>query len=234
MKVSVIVPTLNEAGSIEKVLSDVAKENVNEILVVDGHSTDGTIEIVKNMGHRVILQKKKGLGDAIKEGIENTEGDIVIIVDADGSHNTRDISKLVRKIYEGYDLVVASRYISGPRIKGLLFPDRQSSSYDDTFIREIGNRFFTYLCRKIYHLEIHDILMGFKAFRRSIFKKIKLSESGQQFDAEIVIKAKKAGFKIGEIPTVEHKRCYGKSKLSVPYHGFKILWVIIREMFSEV
>ena len=71
--------------------------------------------------------------------------------------------------------------------------------------------------------------MGFKAFKRSIFEKIALSEDGQQFDVEILIKAKKAGFIIGQIPVVEHKRGYGKSKLSVPYHGFKVLCVIIRE-----
>lgn len=232
MKVSVIVPTLNEVGSIEKVLQGISRENVDEILVIDGHSTDGTIEKVKSMGYRIILQKGMGLGNSIWQGIANTNGEIIVIVDADGSHDTTDISKLVGKIKEGYDLVVASRYISGPRLKGLFWRDRQSSSYDDTFIRELGNRIFTYLCRRIYNLEVHDILMGFKAFRRSILKKINLVESGQQFDAEIIIKAKKSGFRIGEVPTIEHKRTYGKSKLSVPYHGFKVLWVIIREMFN--
>ncbi|MBI3007943.1 MAG: glycosyltransferase [Candidatus Omnitrophica bacterium] len=231
MKVSVIVPSLNEAGAIEEILRGISRENVDEILVIDGNSTDGTIEIVKGMGYRLLMQSRKGLGNAIQEGIKNTNGEIIIIVDADGSHETRDIPKLVEKIKEGYDLVVGSRYISGPGLRGLFWCNRQSSSYDDTFIRELGNRIFTYLCRKIYHLEVHDILMGFKAFRREIFKKINLAESGQQFDAEIIIKAQKAGFKIGEVPTTEHKRTYGKSKLSVPYHGFKVLWVVIREMF---
>ncbi len=234
MRTSVIVPTLNEAGSIAKVLGDIAKENVDEILVVDGHSTDGTVEIVRRLGYRLLFQEGRGLGKAIGKGIEHTEGDVIIIVDADGSDETKDIPELIKRIGEGYDLVIGSRYIAGPRTGGLFFRDRQSSSYDDTFIREIGNRFFTYLARRIYHLEVHDILMGLKAFRRSMLKKIRLNESGQQFDAEIVIKAKKAGFKIGEIPTTEHKRLYGKSKLSVPYHGFKILWVIIREIFSGV
>lgn len=233
LSVSVIIPTLNESGSIEKVLKDISRQKVGEILVVDGHSSDGTIELVRKLNFRLILQKGKGLGKAIETGIEYTNGDVIIIVDADGSHNPDDIPKLLGKINEGYDLVVASRYLKSPKISGLIFQDQQSCSYDDTFVRGIGNRIFTWLCRKIYKLDIHDTLMGFKAFRRDIFKKIKLIECGQEFDVEILIKAKKAGFKVGEVPVIEHKRVYGESKLSVPYHGSKVLWVIIKEIFSK-
>jgi len=229
MKVSVIVPTLNEAGNIEKVLQGIAKQDVNEILIVDGHSTDGTIEIVKNMGYNILLQEKKGLGYAVRQGVANTKGDIIIVVDADGSHDTKDIPKLVDKIKEGYDLVVASRYISGPKFKGLFFFKRQSSSYDDTFIREIGNRIFTYSCRKIFKLKIHDVLMGFKAFRREVFEQVPIDAPGQEYDAEVLIRAQKKGFKVGEVPTVEYRRETGRSKLNAFYHGVQILKVIIRE-----
>ncbi len=237
VSISVIVPTLNEIRSIETVLKSISQENVDEILVVDGHSTDGTIDLVEKLGYRLLSQEGHGLGNAIQTGINNTKGDVIVIVDADGSHDSRDIARLAAKIQQGYDVVVGSRYISGPSIRGFaigtLFPRSQSSSYDDTLIREIGNRLFTFLCRKIYHLQIHDTLMGFKAFRRHIFNKIKLNECGQEFDVEILIKAKKAGFKIGEVPVIEHKRVYGKSKLSVPYHGFKVLQVIIKEIFRK-
>ena len=232
MKVSVIVPTLNEVGSIENVLSKIVKQNVDEVLVVDGHSSDGTIELVKKLGYRLIMQEGRGLGRAIISGIKATSGKLIIIVDADGSHDPKYITDLIGKINDGYDVVVGSRYISGPRVKNLFFPNKISSSYDDTFIRAVGNRFFTYLCRKLYGLDINDVLMGFKIFKRSIFDKIVLGEDGQQFDVEILIKAKKAGFKIGQVPVIEHKRVYGKSKLSVPYHGFKVLHVIIQELFS--
>jgi len=193
MKVSVIIPALNEIGNIEKVLNNIAKQNVGEILVVDGHSHDGTIELVRRLGYKLILQEGRGLGKAIMSGIKSTSGEYIVIVDADGSHDPKYISELIKKIDQGYDLVVGSRYISGPRVKNLFFHNKISSSYDDTFIREAGNRFFTYLCRKLYRLDIHDVLMGFKAFKRSILEKITLSEDGQQFDVEIVIKAKKAG-----------------------------------------
>jgi len=231
--ISVIVPTLNELNNIESVLKKISMQNVDEILVVDGYSTDGTVELVKKLGYRLVFQEGRGLGKAIIKGIQCTKGEILVIVDADCSHDPADINKLVGKIHEGYDLVVASRYISGPRVRGLFFPNRKSSSYDDTFIRETGNRVFTYLCRKIYHVQVNDVLMGFKAFKRSIFDKVNLNEDGQQFDVEIIIKAKKAGFKIGEVPVIEHRRFYGKSKLSVPYHGFKVLWVILKEIFTN-
>jgi len=234
MEISVIVPTLNEAGSIEKVLNEIDKQNIDEILIIDGHSTDGTVELVKKLGYRLVFQEGRGLGKAIEKGIRCTKGEVIVIVDADGSHDPNDMPKLINKLEEGFDVVVGSRYTTGPMIKGLFSPNRCSSSYDDTFIRAFGNRLFTCLCRKLYGLNIHDTLMGFKAFKRSVLKKIKLNETGQQFDVEILIKAKKAGFKIGEVPVIEHKRVYGKSKLSVPYHGFKVLWVIIREMFSRV
>ena len=230
MKTTVLIPTYNEKDNIGEVLAGVKKQGVDEILVVDGYSTDGTRELVVKLGYTPVLQEGKGLGEAIKTGIKRASGDIIIIVDADGSHAVSDINKLTAKINEGYDLVVASRYISGPRLKGLF--RRQSSSYDDTFIRELGNRMFTWMARTFYGVPAHDILMGFKAFRRSIFEKVVLIETGQQFDAEIMIKAQKAGYKITEIPTIEYKRKSGESKLSVPYHGFKVLWVIIRELFT--
>jgi len=228
LKITVLIPTYNEKDNIAKVLAGVSAQHPDEILVVDGHSTDGTREIVEGLGYRLILQEGRGLGSAIKTGIKTASGDVIIIVDADCSHDTRDIPKLIAKIEEGYDLVVASRYISGPKISGLFI---KSSSYDDTFIRAVGNRVFTWMARTFHGVPVHDILMGFKAFRRTIFDKVVLAETGQQFDAEIIIKAQKAGYRLAEVPTVEYCREYGTSKLSVPYHGFKVLWVILREIF---
>ena len=230
MKATVLIPTYNEKENVAKVLAGVKAQGVDEILVVDGNSTDGTRELVTSLGYTLITQEGRGLGDAIKTGIKRAAGDVIIIVDADGSHDTADIPKLLAKINEGYDLVVASRYISAPKIKGLF--KSGSSSYDDTLIRAIGNRMFTWMTRTFYKVPVHDILMGFKAFRKTIFEKVELKETGQQFDAEIIIKAQKAGYKLAEVPTVEYRREHGESKLSVPYHGGKVLWVIIKELFN--
>src|SRR3989344_1823614 len=97
-KVSVIIPALNEVGSIGQVLNDIPKDRVDEILVADGGSKDGTAELVTKMGYRIITQEKKGYGAAIMSGINHAKGDVVVVINADGSMNPKDIPSLVDKI----------------------------------------------------------------------------------------------------------------------------------------
>ncbi len=215
--VAVIVPTLNEAGTILDVLNGIPKDLVDEILVVDGGSSDGTVRIALERGYQVVLQDKKGLANAIKQGIEETTGGTIIILDADGSHDPRDIARFLQKIESGYDLVVGSRYLDG------------GHSYDDTFFTLIGNRTINILCKLIHNIPINDVLMGYKAFKRHLFKSINITSQHQEFDAEIVTKAKKKGFKIGAIPIVEQKRMYGKSKLNPLRTTIKILKILVQE-----
>ena len=220
-RVAVIVPTLDEANTILDILDKIPKDLVDEILVVDGGSSDGTARLAFERGYRVVLQCKKGLANAIKQGIENTTAEIVIILDADGSHNPRDITRFLQKIENNFDLVVGSRYVEG------------GCSYDDTFFTWIGNRTINVLCQLIHHIPINDILMGYKAFRRRVFKSIHITSKHQEFDAEIVIKAKKKGFKIGAIPVIEDRRTYGKSKLNPLRTVVRIIKIIIQERISR-
>lgn len=220
MKVSVIIPTLNEAVNIGRVLSEIPKESVDEILVVDGHSTDGTYELVKKLGYSVIYQEGKGYGAAINTGVKNVAGDIIIIMDADGSANPKDIPRLLDKISEGYDVALASRYMNG------------GYSYDDTFLHYIGNKVFTLLCNKIHRVGVCDSLYAFMALKKEIFNAIQMRSKDLEYCMEILIKMHKAGFKMAEIPAVERKRTHGRSKVSALYHGLQILWVIIREIFE--
>ena len=220
-KVSVIVPTLNEEGCIKSVLNEIPKGFVDEILIVDGNSTDNTVKIVRQMGYPVVMQEGGGLGNGIKTAIKHVTGDIIIVLDADGSHNPKEIPRMLKKMEEGYDVVVASRYING------------GGSLDDTIIRYFGNRFFNFLCALLHGLPIHDILMGFKVFRKKVLEDVEIKTSGQEYDAEIVIKAHKKGFRLGEVPVIERKRMYGETKLRDMHHGYKILKVIIKEFFSR-
>jgi len=217
MKVSVIIPTLNEAGCIERVINEIPKDVVDEILVVDGHSTDGTVDIVKKIdGVKLIMQRGKGFGSAFIQGIEKAKGDIVVLADGDGSHNPADIPKLVDKIKEGYDYVMAARYRPGSR------------SEDDTFIRYFGNMFFTFLTNVIHKTNVADSLYLFTAIRKEAFKNIELKSKGFEFCIEILVKAHKAGLKLAEVPSIERKRYSGLSKVNAFKHGLVILWEIFK------
>lgn len=210
-KVSVIIPCLNEVGSIEAVLNDVPKDRVDEVLVADGGSIDGTQELVKKLGYQIVTQKIKGFGAAIQAGFEKAQGDIVIVLNADGSQNPKDIPKLLDKLSEGYDLVLASRYL----------PD--GGSEDDTFLHLVGNKAFTFLCNLLYGVGVSDILYFFLAARKGIFEKVKTNCAHAGYCVELPIKTKKAGFKIGEVASFEKRRTAGKAKVHAFRTGFKIL-----------
>ena len=228
---TILIPALNEAECLARVLPLVPEHLLPGVLVVDGGSTDGTPDVVRRLGCRVIPQEGRGLGRAIVTGLRATTGDVVVVIDADGSHDVRDIPRLLAKLAEGYDLVLASRYMDGPEDAGMFSPRRRSTSDDDTPIRELGNRSFTGLCRLLHRVPVHDVLNGFKAFRRAILDTFEIETEGQEYDVEMLIKAQKRGFRIGEVPIVESRRIAGESKLSVPIHGALILWVILRELF---
>lgn len=219
MKVSVVIPTLNEAGCIEKVLAEIPRDIVNEIIVVDGHSIDGTADIIRKIPYvKLIMQNSKGFGSAFIQGAKEASGDIIVLADGDGSHNLSDIPKLVTKIQEGYDYVLAARYRPGSR------------SDDDTFIRYFGNMLFTFLINVMHKVYISDSLFLFTALRKESLDKLNLKSQGFEFCVEILVKAHKAGLNIAEIPSVERKRFSGFSKVNAFKHGITILFEIIKSL----
>lgn len=217
------MPTLNEVETIERALTQLPKDIIDEVLVIDGHSTDGTIESVKKLGYPVIFQEEnpkgsgaKGFGSAVATGIKHAKGDVIIIMSADLSQNVNDIPLMLDKIKEGYDLVLASRYAPG------------GGSEDDTLLHHWGNRFFTGLCNLLYDTHITDCLYFYLAVRKNVFDKFKLDSVHAGCCPELPIKAKKAGFKIVDIPSLEKKRAGGKAKLNAFVDGLKILFKILR------
>lgn len=215
MKTSLVIPTLNEASCIERTLSEVPKGCVDEIIVVDGHSTDGTADIVRKLGHRVIMQETKGYGGAFTEGIKASTGDIVVLMDADGSHNPSHIPLLTEKVKEGFDYVLAVRYSPGYH------------SDDDTTVRHVGNMFFTFLVNLIHKCFVSDALYLFTAIRKDKFHLIEPRSQGFEYCVEILIRAHKAGLKMAQIPSSEQLRRGGKSKVNAFLDGLRILKVIL-------
>ncbi|MFH1462564.1 MAG: glycosyltransferase family 2 protein [bacterium] len=216
MKISIIIPALNEIESIGKVLEEIPNGVADEIIISDGHSTDGTQELVRKMGYKVIEQEGKGFGAAITSGIKEVKGDVVIIVNADGSQNPKDIPLLLEKMKEGYDMVLASRYLPG------------AGSEDDTWLHCLGNKMFTFFCNVLYGVGISDSLYFFLAAKKEIFEKIKLKSPNSGYAAELPIKAHRAGFKIAEIPSFERKRTGGKAKVNAFTNGLQILLTILK------
>ncbi len=219
MKISLIIPTKNEAGAIGRVLREIPKKLIHEIIVIDGHSTDNTAKEVKALlrkgKDKFILQKRKGFGSALQQAFKVASGNVLIIMNADGSHNPKNIPALLKKIEEGYTYVMASRYLKG------------GGSDDDTIVRSIGNRVFTFLTNLIHKTNVTDSLYFFTTIKRRDLKKLHLVSPGFELCIEILIKAHKAGLKFAEIPVIERPRFAGKSKVNAFFAGLKILEVIL-------
>lgn len=221
MKVSLIIPTLNEQGAIGRVLREVPKDVVNQIIVIDGHSTDNTAAEAKaelgRKNDKFVLQKKAGFGNALLEAFKKASGDVIVIMDGDGSQNPKDIASFLKKIKDGYAYVMGSRYGRGGR------------SDDDTIIRLIGNRAFTSLTNLVHGTKVSDSLYLFIAIKRKDLKKLQLSSPGIEICVEIPIKAHKAGLKLAEIPVIERARYAGESKVNAFFTGLRILGMIFRK-----
>lgn len=219
MKVSLVIPTRNEEGCIGKVLGEIPRKLVDEVIIVDGHSTDKTITEIKKFlkrSDKLVHQSKLGYGAAFLEGFKKVTGDVVIMMDADGSHNPKGIGEIINKLKLGYEFVMASRYAKGGK------------SDDDTLIRFLGNKIFTWMTNVVHGTNVTDSLYLFSAISKKQLGKLKLESSGFEFCTEIIVKAHRAGLKFAEIPTTERKRYAGKSKVNSIVHGFKILRMILR------
>ena len=218
MKVSVIIPTKNEAGCIGRVLTEMPREVVAEVIVIDGHSTDTTfVEAGRNSDKKdkLVIQNGRGYGAAFLEGFKIAKGDCIVMMDGDGSHNPKDIKRIVAKIRQGYDYVMASRYMKGGR------------SEDDTIIRWFGNFFFTRLTNWVHGTSLTDSLYLYTAITKKGLGKLNLKSKGFEFCTEIVVKAHKAKLKFAEVPAVERLRFAGRSKVNSFYHGLRILRMIL-------
>lgn len=220
MKVTVIIPTLNEIDGVKCILPKLKKQKiVDEILIVDGGSTDGTVEYCKNNGFKILTPKISGYGAAIKEGADKAKGEILIEFPGDGSSKPEDIPKLVSKIKEGYDMVTASRYKDG------------AISYDDDKITRLGNWIFTTMTNLLCRTHYTDSLIGFRACRKKSLKTLKMDATGLEWVTQSSIRFPKNGFKVAEVGCDEPKRIGGKRKMSPIKTGIKILKMIGKEYF---
>jgi glycosyltransferase involved in cell wall biosynthesis len=226
VRVSVVIPTHNEAESIGRVLADLPAGIVTEVLVVDSNSTDGTPEIASKMGARVLHEPRRGYGRACLTGLANANtADVVVFLDGDYSDRPAELPLLLAPIIEGRaDIALGSR-LQGPRSAGAL-PWHQA----------FGNRLAAGLIRLLYGLDISD-LGPFRAVRADVLRRLDLQESTYGWAVEIILKGALGGFRIVEVPVSYYPRI-GKSKISGTLKGtvgaaWFILSLIVRYYFRR-
>jgi glycosyltransferase involved in cell wall biosynthesis len=228
-KVSIIVCTLNEAPNLPYVLPKIP-DWVDEILLVDAHSVDATVEIAKQLCPRirVLYQTGKGKGDALKLGINEAKGEIIVTIDADGETPPEYIESFIKPLLEGNDFAKGSR----------LFRKRPSKMPG---YRWFGNKVLAYTCNILYGTRFSDICCGYNSFWKKEFLKLDLSyaknEIGCSMEQRMIVRAKKAGMKIKEVPIFSDGRIAGKSVISSinqsVTQGFRDWFVIIEERFHD-
>lgn len=220
MRVVLIAPTINEVEGIRQVFPRLDRKILDEIIVVDLNSTDGTVEYCEENGYRVHHQQSRGFGAGYMEVLADNNADVIIEFLPDGSSLPEKIPDLLAKINEGYDLVIASRYRNGAK------------SYDDTLVTRFGNWLFTTMINVLFRTNYTDTLVGFRAYRRSAYDKVHLTTKGLSWTAQQSIQFAKAGLKITEIGADEPARIGGKRKMQPLKTGLEILWVIVKEFLS--
>lgn len=221
VRVNVVIPTLNEKENIADVIFKLRQVGCQKILIVDGNSTDGTAETARRLGAEVIVQNGKGKGGALRQAFCEGcfDGDIVMILDADGSMDPAEIPSFTQMIESGADIVKGSRFL----------PTGQSE--DMTPMRRVGNTILTGVLNFIYFTKYTDLCYGYMAFRKEALKELAAHLESQNFEieTEICIKAKELGLRIVEVPSFEHRRRSGATNLRSFKDGFRILSLILRE-----
>jgi len=222
LKTSVVIPTRDEEGLIGEIIESV-RPYADEVLVVDGHSRDRTRDIALAHGARVVLDRGKGKGDAIRLAFDEAAGDIVVFIDADGSHEPRDIPAMIAPIQAGhFDMVVGSRGKGGSdELHGTI----------GQLIRYVGSQLIMLGINYRWSVRLTDSQNGFRALRREMGKRLGLTSNLTTIEQEMLMKALKQGFRVTEIPSHEYERKWGTSKVVVWKLWFAYVWSFIRNIF---
>ena len=220
--VSVVIPTLNEAGTIKAAIDTIDKYVMypKEIIIVDSNSTDGTIEIVKDTNRcRLIIEPRRGYGIALRTGIKNAKGNIIIMVDADGTYEFKHIDLLINRMLEkDADMVLATRMYDPNKAMG--------------FLNFLGNKVITLTYDFFYSQFLSDSQSGFRAISHEAINNVKLKETDMAFATEMLIQFAREGYNMIEIPTTYKPRTYGKTKLKPFKSGIEIFTTIFKGVFG--
>jgi glycosyltransferase involved in cell wall biosynthesis len=216
--VTVVIPTKNEARNIVWVLEHM-DPMVDEIVIVDGMSTDGTVEVARMVRPDVVIvdHPVPGKGEAVRAGFRAATGDIVVMMDADGSMSPAEIRRFVEAVAAGNDFVKGSRFLEG------------GGTLDMTYLRRFGNWGLVALANLLLGASHSELCYGFMAFRRTRIESLGLRSTGFEIETEIVVRAHRLGLSTLEVPSFESPRRYGTSNLNTFRDGWRVLRTLVRE-----
>jgi glycosyltransferase involved in cell wall biosynthesis len=218
-----VIPTLNEAGNILEAVTTIYKEldYPKEIIVVDGNSTDGTQEIVKDTNFcRLIIEPRRGYGRALKTGMENARGNVIVMVDGDGTYEVKHIGRMLDKmVQEDADMVLASRMYDPNKAMG--------------FFNFIGNKVITFCFDFLYSQYLSDTQSGFRAISHEAIDNVELVEGDMAFATEMLIKFTKKNYKMVEVISTYKIRRYGKPKLQKFKSTIEIFTTMVKGLVNQ-
>lgn len=223
MRSTLVILTLNEIEGVTALFDKIPFDKVDEYFVIDGGSTDGTIEFFREKGVRIVTQRSKGRGEAFRIAASESTGDAMVFFSPDGNEDPADIPKLLKLLEEGRDLAIASRFLPASRNEEdeMLFP-----------MRAWANRVFTFIANKLWNRSdyVTDTINGYRAVRKEVFDRLKVNAPGFAIEYQMSIRAMKSGAAIAEIPTIEGQRIGGESTAKSVPTGLLFLKFLYREI----
>ncbi len=220
-RVTVIIPAKNESATLPAVIEE-AKAFCSELIVVDGHSSDETRDIAAAHGARVLLDDGRGKGAAMRLASREATREILVFVDADGSHDPGDIPRVAASVLSGeHDLVIGSRMRGGS--------DELHSSFFE-FIRLLGSEVITLIINYRFGVRLTDYQNGLRAIRREVMNNLGTTENIFTIEQEMSIKCIRRGLSVGEVPAHEYRRRAGTSHIVVWKVGWRYVWCLLKNI----
>jgi len=223
IRVSVVVPALNEADNLPEVLPRIPSW-VHEVILVDGASTDNTVEVARELwpSIRIVQQQGRGKGAALRSGFAACTGDIIVMLDADGSTDPGEIPAFVGALLSGADFAKGTRFMQG------------AGTADMSLHRKFGNWVFTMTSRMFFGGRYSDLCYGYNAFWRHVVPALQLNGDGFEIETQMNVRALRLGLRVVEVPSFEAERVHGVGRLRTIPDGWRVMKTLFKEKFQGI